>query len=98
MIMPPVGVALGGVDFSQLMYTMKPAVLGADGEVLKEAVAIRYGNFINNIISFVIVALSMFFIIKGMNKAKAADEEPEEEPETPRQEVLLEEIRNLLAK
>ena len=97
-IMPPVGVALGGVDFSQLMYTMKAAELGADGEVLKEAVAIRYGNFINNIISFTIVALSMFFIIKAMNAAKKKEEEPEEEPETPRQEVLLEEIRNLLAK
>ncbi|MEO1787753.1 MAG: large conductance mechanosensitive channel protein MscL, partial [Pseudomonadota bacterium] len=64
-IMPPVGLAMGGVDFSQLTAVLKPAEINAAGEVLSEEVAIRYGNFINEIISFLIVAFAMFFIVKG---------------------------------
>lgn len=98
-IMPPIGLALGGVDFSQLAIILKPAVLDADGAVASEAVAINYGNFINNVISFLIVALAMFYIVKGMNSMKKkAEEAPEEAPEPPKEQLLLEEIRDLLAK
>ena len=99
-IMPPVGLALGGVDFSQLSYVLQPAEIGADGEVVTEAVAINWGNFLNQIISFLIVALAMFFIVKGMNQMKKKDEEAEAAvpAEPPKEQLLLEEIRDLLAK
>ncbi|MEL6285177.1 MAG: large-conductance mechanosensitive channel protein MscL [Pseudomonadota bacterium] len=98
-IMPPVGLAMGGVDFSQLTAVLKPAEINAAGEVLSEEVAIRYGNFINEIISFLIVAFAMFFIVKGMNELQKAEENAPEEPaEPPKEQVLLEEIRDLLAK
>lgn len=98
-LMPPVGLALGGVDFTQLEYMLKPAELGADGAVVTEAVSIRYGSFINEVIAFLIVALAMFFIVKAMNNLmKKQEEAPEEAPEPPKEQVLLEEIRDLLAK
>lgn len=101
-IMPPIGLLLGGVDFSNLKILLKPEVLGEDGTVVTEAVAISYGLFINNVISFVIVALCLFFIIKGMNSMEKKEEEKPAEPEVPppppREEVLLEEIRDLLKK
>ena len=66
---------------------------------MSEEVAIRYGNFINEIISFLIVAFAMFFIVKGMNELQKAEENAPEEPaEPPKEQVLLEEIRDLLAK
>ncbi len=92
-LMPPIGLAMGGVDFSNLAITLKAATDDT------EAVAINYGLFINEIIAFVIVALAMFFIVKAMNAAKRAEEEAPAEPEAPpAQEVLLTEIRDLLAK
>jgi len=95
-VMPPIGLLLGGVDFSNLFQ-----VIQGDGEFATleaaqaaGAVTINWGNFINHIISFLVVALCIFFLIKAMNKAKKAQQE--EEAETPRNEVLLEEIRDLL--
>ena len=98
-VMPFGGKLMGGVDFANMFVNLAE---NPTSETSLEAAraagdpAIAYGLFINNIIAFVIVALVMFFIIKGMNKAMAAKEEEPEEP--PRNEVLLEEIRNLLAK
>ncbi|MEO0611958.1 MAG: large-conductance mechanosensitive channel protein MscL [Pseudomonadota bacterium] len=92
-LMPPIGLLMGGVDFSNLKLVMKPAVDEA------EAVAINYGLFINAIIAFLIVAIALFFVIKGINTAKAQMEKEEAEAapaEPPRQEVLLEEIRDAL--
>lgn len=94
--MPPLGKVLGGVDFGTMKYIIQPEVLGADGVATTAEVAIRYGAFINALISFIIVALVMFLIIKGMNKAKQAEEEAPAAP--PANEVLLAEIRDLLAK
>ncbi|ACT60028.1 large-conductance mechanosensitive channel protein MscL [Hirschia baltica] len=94
-IMPPIGLLLGGVDFANLAYVLKPA----DAEAGTEAVAISYGLFINNAISFLIVALAVFFVIKGMNNLKKKEEEAPAEPAAPpAQEVLLAEIRDLLKK
>ena len=92
-LMPPIGVAMGGVDFKDLSYVIQPAKDGL------EAVAIRYGSFIQTILDFMIVALAIFVAIKIMNKLqKAKDDEPEE-PEAPtRQEMLLTEIVHLLRK
>ena len=93
-IMPPIGLALGGIDFSDLAITLQDKV-GA-----QEAVAIKYGSFINNLISFLIIMAAVFMLIKVINTAKAQfeKEEAEKPAEPPRNEVLLEEIRDLLKK
>ncbi|WP_022694011.1 large-conductance mechanosensitive channel protein MscL [Ponticaulis koreensis] len=100
-IMPPIGLALGGVDFANLKVVLKEAVMNGE-EVVTEAVSINYGMFINNVISFIIVAACLFFIIKAMNSLKKKEEEapaePEAPPPPPREQVLLEEIRDLLKK
>ena len=96
-IMPVVGKFMGGIDFAQLYVNLTDtdyASLAAAEEA--GAAVIKYGAFINAVIAFTVVALVMFFIIKGMNKAKAAEEEAPEAP--PANEVLLAEIRDLLAK
>ena len=96
--LPALSPVLGGLDFGSWKYIMTPAELGADGEVVTQEVAILVGEFIAATISFIIVAFVMFIIIKGMNNMKKKEEEAPAEPEAPpRQEVLLEEIRNLLA-
>ncbi|MEH6487176.1 large conductance mechanosensitive channel protein MscL [Hyphomonas oceanitis] len=94
--LPLLAPIMGGIDLSALSYTISPAVVDASGEVTKEAAIIELGNFIAAVISFIIVAFVMFMIIKGMNSMKKKEEAAPSEP--PRQEVLLEEIRNLLAK
>lgn len=97
--LPILAPIMGGIDLSSIAFTVSPAEIGADGEVVKEAAVIELGNFIAALISFIIVAFVMFLIIKGMNRMMAKEEAaPAEPPAPPRQEVLLEEIRNLLAK
>ncbi|MEM9571575.1 MAG: large conductance mechanosensitive channel protein MscL [Pseudomonadota bacterium] len=97
--LPTLSPVLGGLDFGSWAYQVSPAVLGEDGSVITEAVSIKIGEFVSATISFLIVAFVMFLIIKGMNNMqKQAEAEPEAPAEPPRQEVLLEEIRNLLAK
>ena len=98
-IMPPIGLLLGGVDFSDLYINLSgqdyPSAAAA-----KEAGApgIFIGLFINAVINFLIVAFAIFLVIKAMNRLKRqAEETPKEEPPAPpRNEVLLEEIRDLL--
>lgn len=94
-IMPPIGLLLGNVDFSQLAITLRPAVDG------NPAVVINYGVFINTIVSFLVIAFSIFIMIKGLNKLegkKAAEPEPAKAPEPSAEEKLLTEIRDLLKK
>jgi len=92
-VMPPIGVLLGGVDFSKLSLTVKEATDTA------EAVKIYYGAFFNTIIDFVIIALVIFMAIKAMNNMKKKEEEkPAAAPAPSKQEVLLTEIRDLLKK
>lgn len=92
-IMPPIGVLTGGVDFSTLSITLKEAA----GDV--EAVTLNYGMFINTILDFAIVAFAIFLLIKQMNKLKKKEEEkPAEEPKPTKEETLLSEIRDLLKK
>ncbi len=97
--LPILAPVMGGIDLSSLTYTVQEAVLNDAGEVIKEAAIVDLGAFIAALISFIIVAFVMFMIIKGMNNMQKKEEEAPAEPEAPpRQEVLLEEIRNLLAK
>ena len=95
--LPLLAPIMGGLDLSALSYTISPAELNEAGEVVKEAAVVELGNFISAIISFLIVAFVMFMIIKGMNSMQKKEEEAAPAA-PPRQEVLLEEIRNLLAK
>ena len=101
-IMPPVGILLGDVDFSNLFYVVKEGTTPGPYEsvaMAKEAgaVTINWGLFINTIISFIIVALAVFFVIKGINNMRREQEEaPEAPPEPSAEEKLLTEIRDLL--
>ena len=88
-IMPPIGLALGGVDFSKMKVPLKAAV-GKTPEV-----AINYGLFINHVITFVIVAFVVFMLIKTINSMKKA-EEAGPPPEPPVSETYLKEIRDAL--
>lgn len=66
-IMPPIGMLLGGVEFKHLMVVMKDARMGADG-IEVPMVAVRYGMFVNTVIEFLIVALTVFVVVKAMNR------------------------------
>jgi len=88
-LMPPIGLLLGGVDFSNLALTLKEATADT------EAVAIKYGVFVNTVLDFVIVALAIFAVVKAMNSMKKKEEE---QPAAPPQDILLlTEIRDALA-
>lgn len=92
-IMPPIGVLLGGVNFSDLALTIQEAV----GEA--PAVVIKYGSFIQTVIDFTIIAFAIFMVIKAINsmkKEEIVEEKPAVEPEPSKEEVLLTEIRDLL--
>ena len=90
-LMPPIGMALGGVDFSELAVTLQEAAGDA------AAVTLNYGAFIQTVIDFLIIAFAIFMAIKAMNKMKKEEEEAPAEPPKPSAEVqLLTEIRDSL--
>lgn len=90
-IMPIIGVITGGIDFSDMAIKI--------GGTAEKPVLIGYGTFITTIIDFIIIAFAIFLVVKGMNAARKKEEEaPAEPPAPPKQEVLLEEIRDLLKK
>ncbi len=92
-IMPPIGVLLGNVDFSDLVITIKQA----SGDVA--AVTLNYGKFIQSVVDFVIIAFAIFMMIKAMNSFKKKQEEaPAAPPAPPAEVVLLTEIRDALVK
>lgn len=90
-IMPPIGVLVGGVDFTKLAFTLK----AASGDI--PAVTLKYGNFIQTVVDFTIVAFAIFMVIKLINKLrKTAAAAPAPVPEPSKEELLLTEIRDLL--
>ena len=92
-IMPPIGLAMGGLDFSQLKYVLKPA----DVATKTAEVAISYGAFINTVINFLIIAFVIFLLVKGVNSLKREQAAAPEPPSaTTPTETLLGEIRDLL--
>lgn len=101
-IMPPVGLLIGGVDFSDMKLTMKEAVLNAAGEVVTPAVTWNYGAFIQQVVDFAILAFCVFILVKAINslnkkkEAPAPAPAPAPEPEPSKEELLLTEIRDLL--
>ncbi len=98
-IMPPLGILIGGVDFKDLNIPLRGPVLNEAGEEVAAAVTLNYGMFIQNVVDFTIIAFVIFMAIQGINKLKTKEEEkPSAPPAPPKSEVLLEEIRDLLKK
>jgi large conductance mechanosensitive channel len=99
-IMPPIGLLLGGVNFTDIHITMKEAVTDpGTGKMLKEAVNLKLGNFIQTLVDFTIIAFSVFMIVKmvsRINRNKA--EAPVAAPVPTKEQELLTEIRDLLKK
>jgi large conductance mechanosensitive channel len=94
-VMPPIGVLMGKVDFSDLRWVLVPA----DAAAKTEEVAIGYGAFINTCIQFLIVAFAVFLLVKLVNMLRRQEAEAPTEPAAPTpSEALLTEIRDLLAK
>jgi large conductance mechanosensitive channel len=90
-IMPPIGLLVGGIDFTNLAITLKPAVDKA------AAVTLNYGRFVQTVVDFTIIAFAIFVAIKAMNALKKKEETAPAAPTPPpKQEVLLSEIRDLL--
>lgn len=96
MVMPAVGLLTGGVDFSKMQWVIKDAIPASDGVAAVPEVAIKYGAFITEVITFLVVAWVVFMIVKGINRMKRAEEAAPAGP-TPT-EALLTEIRDALKK
>ena len=95
-IMPPIGVLVGGVDFTELKLEIKGATVDAANNAVA-AVTINYGQFIQTTIDFLIVAFAIFLMVKLMNSLKKKEAEVPASPPTPtKEEVLLTEIRDIL--
>lgn len=90
-VMPPIGIVIGGVDFSDLAVTLQAAADGAP------AVTLGYGKFLQTLLDFTIIAFAVFLLVKGINRLKRQEEQKPAEPPPPAAEVvLLQEIRDLL--
>lgn len=95
-VMPVVGMLVGGVDFSKLAVVLSPAQVGADGKEIAAEVAIRYGAFIQSIVDFALVAFAIFMVVKAINRMRRAPEPAAVPPAPPEDIVLLTEIRDAL--
>ena len=92
-IMPPIGVLIGGVDFSDLAFTIQEATVDAP------AVTVNWGSTAQTLLNFIIIAFAIFMVVKGMNNMKKKEEEAPAAPAKPsNEEVLLTEIRDALKK
>jgi len=97
-IMPPIGALIGGVDFTDLKFTIKAASNDDAGNAVA-AVTLNYGNFVQTTIDFLIIAFAVFMIIKAINRMKKKEEAAPSSPLKPsNEEILLTEIRDLLKK
>lgn len=97
-IMPPIGLLIGGVDFSKLAITLKAASVDAAGKEIPPVV-LAYGEFINAVIQFVIVAFAIFMVVKAINRLHKKPEEAPAAPAAPPEDILLlREIRDALKK
>ena len=97
-IMPPIGMLVGGINFTEWKIKLHEAVMEA-GQVVKPAVTLNIGNFIQTVFDFMIIAFSIFLVIKAVNSINKKKEEASAKPAAPtKQEELLTEIRDLLKK
>lgn len=99
-LMPPISMLLGNTKFTEMKFVLKDAVMSGE-EIIDPAITWNYGNFIQVLVDFIIIGVSIFFVIKGINKLRRKKEEeptPEVKPAPTPQESLLMEIRDLLKK
>lgn len=94
-IMPPIGMATGGVDFTELKLQLSDPVVEGD-KVIKEGASINYGSFIQTIVNFLIIAMAIFSMVKAINAMKRKEEAAPATPTPTKEELLLTEIRDLL--
>jgi large conductance mechanosensitive channel len=98
-LMPPIGLLIGGVDFRDLRLIMKASELDAAGKIVKDAVSINYGKFVQTVLDFLIIAFAVFVMIKVMNSLKKKEvSKPVEVPPVKEEVILLSQIRDLLEK
>ncbi|HPD64616.1 MAG TPA: large-conductance mechanosensitive channel protein MscL [Bacteroidia bacterium] len=99
-LMPPLGMLIGGMDFTGFKIVLKQAQLDEAGAIVKDAVTLNYGNFIQTTVDFLIIAFAIFLLIKAMNKLRQKEEQKAAEPAVPpapgKEELLLTEIRDIL--
>ena len=99
-LMPPISILLGNTNFTEMKFVLKQAVISGE-EVIDPAITWNYGNFIQVLVDFIIIGVSIFFVIRGINKLrrkKEVEPTPEVKPAPTPQESLLMEIRDLLKK
>jgi large conductance mechanosensitive channel len=98
--MPIIGAVTGGLDFSNYFFPLSKSVTAqALADAKKQGAVLAWGNFVTIVINFVIIAWVLFMVVRGINKLAAKEaEKPAKPAEAPRQEVLLQEIRDILAK
>lgn len=102
-IMPPLGVLIGGVNFKDIKIKLKEAAVSSSGEIISPEVNLMIGNFLQTVFDFTIIAFVIFLMIKGINNLKKKEENatptpPPPAPELTNEEKLLTEIRDLLKK
>lgn len=96
LIMPPLGLLIGGVNFTELKVTLKQAVTEGD-KIISPAVTINYGNFLQTTLDFIIIAFAIFLLVKGVNALSRKKQEEKPAPAAPPADIqLLTEIRDLL--
>ena len=96
-IMPPIGLLMGGVNFTELKFTLKAAQLDPATQTMKNAVTINYGQFLQVTVDFLIIAMAIFLIVKGMNAMKKKETAAPPSPPAPsKEELLLMDIRDIL--
>lgn len=97
-ILPPIGVLIGGINFQEIKIVIKQAVIASEGVTATPAVTINLGNFFQAVFDFTIIAFVIFISIKGLNKLKKEEPMPAPPVEPSNEEKLLTEIRDLLKK
>jgi len=94
-IMPPIGLIIGGMDFKNLKYVLSEPVTEG-GKVVAEGAAVNYGSFIQSLVDFLIIALAIFALVKGINAMKRKEEAAPATPTRTKEELLLTDIRDIL--
>ena len=98
-IMPPIGLLVNDSDFNYLRIVLKKAIYDENNILIRDAVSIDYGLFIQTLLNFLIIALVIFWVVKGMNRMKKKEEAKPAPPQVPsKEQELLQEIRDLLKK
>ncbi len=96
-VMPAIGLFLGGVNFKELKWVIKEATYSANGKVITQASTLNYGNFLQSTFDFLVIAFAIFLFIKFMAKlSKKKEEAPPAPPAPGKEEILLTEIRDIL--